>query len=210
MVLSHCVVAGNWTQDLCSFWPKDLFIIMCKYTVTVFSHTRRGCQIPLQMVVSHHVVAGIWTQDLWKNSQCSQPLSGLSSPLEYHFKITTEEASFGDCEADPSAAPLLQDRCQDRPVCPELSPGRLLREEGSWNHKEPSTRDLCVPFGSVQPLRWWACSTRLGHTCTLYFTLLLASWWLSFSISLYHSVGINTANYWLWAASFHGLESQTE
>jgi hypothetical protein len=35
-----------------------LFII-CKYTVAVFRHTRRGCQISLQMVVSHHVVAGI-------------------------------------------------------------------------------------------------------------------------------------------------------
>jgi hypothetical protein len=30
-----------------------------QYTVTVFRHTRRGHQIPLQMVVSHHVVAGI-------------------------------------------------------------------------------------------------------------------------------------------------------
>jgi hypothetical protein len=36
-----------------------LFIIICKYTVAAFRHTRRGCQISLQMVVSHHVVAGI-------------------------------------------------------------------------------------------------------------------------------------------------------
>jgi hypothetical protein len=36
----------------------DLFII-CKYTVAVFRHSRRGRQILLQMVVSHHVVAGI-------------------------------------------------------------------------------------------------------------------------------------------------------
>jgi uncharacterized membrane protein len=35
-----------------------LFII-CKYTVAVFRHTRRGRQISLQMAVSHHVVAGI-------------------------------------------------------------------------------------------------------------------------------------------------------
>jgi hypothetical protein len=34
-----------------------LFII-CKYTVAVFRHSRRG-QISLQMVVSHHAVAGI-------------------------------------------------------------------------------------------------------------------------------------------------------
>jgi hypothetical protein len=32
------------------------------------------------MVVSHHVVAGIWTQGLRKSSQCSNPLSHLSSP----------------------------------------------------------------------------------------------------------------------------------
>ena len=39
---------------------KDLFsIIICKYTVAVFRHTRRECQISLQVVVSHLVVAGI-------------------------------------------------------------------------------------------------------------------------------------------------------
>jgi hypothetical protein len=52
------------------FFFKDLFII-CKYTVVVFRHTRRGRQISLWMVVSHHVVAGIRTRDLWKSSQCS-------------------------------------------------------------------------------------------------------------------------------------------
>jgi hypothetical protein len=36
-----------------------LFIVICKYTVAVFWHTRRGRQISLRMVVSHHVVAGI-------------------------------------------------------------------------------------------------------------------------------------------------------
>jgi hypothetical protein len=36
----------------------DLFII-CKYTVAIFRHSRRGSQISLWMVVSHHVVAGI-------------------------------------------------------------------------------------------------------------------------------------------------------
>jgi hypothetical protein len=34
-------------------------LIIYKYTVAVFRHTRRGHQIPLQMVVSHHVVAKI-------------------------------------------------------------------------------------------------------------------------------------------------------
>jgi hypothetical protein len=63
---------------------KDLFII-CKYTVAVFRHARRGRQFSLQMVVSHHVVAGILTQDLRKSSQYSQPLSHLSSPLTFLF-----------------------------------------------------------------------------------------------------------------------------
>ena len=41
MVVSHLVVAENFTQDLCSLQqcslqPKDLFIIICKYTVAVF------------------------------------------------------------------------------------------------------------------------------------------------------------------------------
>jgi hypothetical protein len=43
----------------CSLQPKDLFIIINKYTVAVFRHTRRGRQVSLRMVVSHHVVAGI-------------------------------------------------------------------------------------------------------------------------------------------------------
>ena len=60
-----------------------LFII-CKYTVAVFRHTRRGSQIWLWMPVSHHVVAGIWTQDLWKSIQWSYLLSHLTSPCTMH------------------------------------------------------------------------------------------------------------------------------
>jgi hypothetical protein len=44
---------------------KIYLFIICKYTVAVFRHPRRGHQISLQMVVSHHVVAGILS------SQCS-------------------------------------------------------------------------------------------------------------------------------------------
>ena len=81
MVVSLHVVAGNWilrtsahSSQLCSLSPsslrpKDLLIIINKYTVAVFRCTRRGHQISLWVVVSHHVVAGIWTQDLWKSSQ---------------------------------------------------------------------------------------------------------------------------------------------
>jgi hypothetical protein len=45
--------------SLSFFFCFDLFIIICKYTVAVFRHSRRGSQILLWMVVSHHVVAGI-------------------------------------------------------------------------------------------------------------------------------------------------------
>jgi uncharacterized membrane protein YkvI len=38
---------------------KIYLLIICKYTVAVFRHSRRGSQILLLMVVSHHVVAGI-------------------------------------------------------------------------------------------------------------------------------------------------------
>jgi hypothetical protein len=41
------------------FFLKIYSFIICKYTVAVFRHSRRGRQISLQMVVSHHVVAGI-------------------------------------------------------------------------------------------------------------------------------------------------------
>jgi hypothetical protein len=41
------------------FFLKVYLFIICKYTVAVFRHSRRGHQISLQMVVSHHVVAGI-------------------------------------------------------------------------------------------------------------------------------------------------------
>jgi hypothetical protein len=41
-----------------SFLKIYLFVI-CKYTVAIFRHSRRGSQIPLKIDVSHHVVAGI-------------------------------------------------------------------------------------------------------------------------------------------------------
>jgi hypothetical protein len=41
------------------FLKKIYLFFICKYTVAVFRHTRRGRQISLWIVVSHHVVAGI-------------------------------------------------------------------------------------------------------------------------------------------------------
>jgi hypothetical protein len=40
------------------FFLNIYLFIICKYTVAVFKHSRRGNQISLQMAVSHHVVAG--------------------------------------------------------------------------------------------------------------------------------------------------------
>jgi len=37
---------------------KQDVLIIYMYIITVFRHTRRGHQIPLQMVMSHHVIAG--------------------------------------------------------------------------------------------------------------------------------------------------------
>jgi hypothetical protein len=57
------------------FLFKIYLLVICKYTVAVFRHSRRGSQISLQMVVSHHVVAGIWTPDLRKSSRVLLPTS---------------------------------------------------------------------------------------------------------------------------------------
>jgi hypothetical protein len=43
-------------KSMCYFF---IIIIICKYTVAVFRHSRKGRQISLWMVVSHHTVAGI-------------------------------------------------------------------------------------------------------------------------------------------------------
>jgi hypothetical protein len=72
------VISAPSNPACCLLWPKDLFIIIYKYSVAVFRLARRGCQI-LFVLVNHYVVAGIWTDDLWKSSQCSYPLSHLTS-----------------------------------------------------------------------------------------------------------------------------------
>jgi hypothetical protein len=51
---------GTWPLESFFFFKDFIYLlIICKYTVAVFRHTRRERQISLQMVVSHHVVAGI-------------------------------------------------------------------------------------------------------------------------------------------------------
>jgi hypothetical protein len=71
---------------LCSFFFLSLssffffFFIICKYSVAIFRHSRRGSQISLRMVVSHHVVAGIWTSDLRKSSRVLLPTEPSYQP----------------------------------------------------------------------------------------------------------------------------------
>jgi hypothetical protein len=88
MVVSLHVVVGNWilgpllallspacSGQLCSLRPKDIFIIIYKYTVAVFRRTRRRHQILLWVVV------GIWTQDL-------QTIRWAISPAQFFlFKV---------------------------------------------------------------------------------------------------------------------------
>ena len=98
MVVSLHVVVGNWifrtsahssqlhSLSSCLLRPKDLFIIIHKYTVADFRHARKWRQISLPVVVSHQLIAEIWTQDLQKSSQCSYPTEPSSQPLPFQTK----------------------------------------------------------------------------------------------------------------------------
>jgi hypothetical protein len=70
------------------FFKKIYLFIICKYTVAVFRHSRRGSQILLRMVVSHHVVAGIWTPDLWKSSQVLLPTEPSHQPVLFYLGLS--------------------------------------------------------------------------------------------------------------------------
>jgi hypothetical protein len=70
---------GGGNKRFFFFFNICLFII-CKYTVAVLRHSRRGSQILLRMVVSHHVVAGIWTPDLRKSSRVLLPTEPSHQP----------------------------------------------------------------------------------------------------------------------------------
>jgi hypothetical protein len=77
VVVCPCVYVWSLMNNIYLF--IYLFII-CKYTVAVFRHSRRGHQISLQVVVSHHVVAGIWTSDLRKSSRVLLPTEPSHQP----------------------------------------------------------------------------------------------------------------------------------
>ena len=47
-------------RELTLFFLRFIYLFyVYEHTITLFRHTRRGHQIPLQMVASHHVGAGI-------------------------------------------------------------------------------------------------------------------------------------------------------
>jgi hypothetical protein len=69
------------------FILKIYLFIICKYTVAVLRHSRRGSQTLLRMVVSHHVVAGIWTPDLQKSSRVLLPTEPSHQPV-YGIYVT--------------------------------------------------------------------------------------------------------------------------
>jgi len=114
-LFSSSQLAKSPYPDPSSFLKYDLFNVY-EYTVALFRHTRRGRQIALQIVVSHHVVAGNWTQDLWKSSQCTKPLSHLSSPCPLFLRVS------------PESYPLVADVRH-----PQLRLPRILLSESSGN-----------------------------------------------------------------------------
>jgi hypothetical protein len=83
------IIRSSFTIQVVSFFFfLDLFIylfIICKYTVAVFRHSRRGRQISFWMIVSHHVVARIWTQDLQKSSWVLLPTEPSHQPAKSLF-----------------------------------------------------------------------------------------------------------------------------
>ena len=79
------------------FFLKIYFINICKYTVAVFRHSRRGSQILLWMVVSHHVVAGIWTLDLRKSSRVLLPTEPSHQPPDPPFVMSVPTVMPSPC-----------------------------------------------------------------------------------------------------------------
>jgi hypothetical protein len=65
-----------WSWWHIPFFFKTLFIIICKYTVAVFRHTRRGRQISLQMV--DEPPCGCW--DLNSGPLEGQPVLSTAEP----------------------------------------------------------------------------------------------------------------------------------
>jgi hypothetical protein len=88
----HKTSGGGLEGSFFFFFFLNLFIIICKYTVAVFRHTRRGSQILLKVVVSHHVVAGIWTLDLRKSSRVLLPAEPSHQPPVWQVLVASGDS----------------------------------------------------------------------------------------------------------------------
>lgn len=90
---------GLISSSFFTLWPlpsasQNFLYLFCLHACIYEYHIHAWCLLRteevvrslgtvLQMVVSHQVC--VRNQDLWKNSQCSQPLSQLSSPIFFYI-----------------------------------------------------------------------------------------------------------------------------
>ena len=84
-VYEYTVACTDGCEPSCGFWELNFRTSACSGWLCSLSPCL--LQVSKWVVVSHHVVAGIWTQDLQKNSQCSYPLSHLTSPMRNIFYV---------------------------------------------------------------------------------------------------------------------------
>jgi hypothetical protein len=142
------------------FFFKIYLLIICKYTVAVFRHSRRGSQISLGMVVSHHVVAGIWTLDLRKSSRVLLPTEPSHQPpiscFLYRILHTRKYTKRGLFEC------MVCSATGEGPMLPHTEEGC---EGTRWTKKigrDKGPDSLCVPpllgwsleAPSISPMHW--------------------------------------------------------
>jgi hypothetical protein len=89
------------------------------------------------MVVIHRVVAGNWTQDLWKSSQCSYPLSHLSS-------LPPPPSQLLALSYSPSACPLPPCLGRQRLSLPGMDPSMCFHGCCSFLYKGLSSHVRCA------------------------------------------------------------------
>jgi hypothetical protein len=139
------------------FLKINLFFIICKYTVAIFRHTRRGSQISLRMVVSHHVVAGIWTQDLQKSSRVLLPVEPSHQPPALPSTLTSIHFSLSLTQY---LCRLYQPATITFPLASHILPPGLLGNAEMHSHFTVLPRGWCLKF-SIYRLH---CSQRPNHT----------------------------------------------
>jgi hypothetical protein len=97
--------AGKVQERILFFFFKDLFVylfiyLFSKYTVAVFRHSRRGCQISLQMVLSWDLNSGpLEKQSVLLTAESSH--QSMQERILYQFLTAGTEIkeclSFSEC-----------------------------------------------------------------------------------------------------------------